>query len=508
MKTIPIITKPIAQKDIFVGTMNPNALSRPLLQRKTVHKSYEQFSQLSEQLEQVKNENAVLQAQLDSMLNAEKPTPFCQFKKWEIDFQDRLKEREKELQAFSRYIDTFRTQSQPTFVRVDAANVRRPDFDSICVSLLVSNPEKYFFNKDDLVQINQQLTILIDQQADALKLLSARLNLFTQFQSRFAIQTTINSLRNNEAPSALFAEAPTRALELKTKRKMLSAELAVLIKARRELVAEKMEKRMKKRRKRNRIKMSIKINSVIRGYLARQKMKKLHQAAVKIQKVWRGYIQRWRQKEAEGFDGKRYRMVKIFKHRINPDGEEQEYYEYEEEEINDVLIKPTKKKHRKHRHTKHNKNHHHKHRGKNEHKRKKAHKGKNDDKENKDNVENKEKIENIEEEEKKEEVKDEEEKKEGTNEEEEEKKEEGKGDDEKKEQTNEEEESKEEKEENNDEEEEEEDENIKDEFEDENDVEAEKEEEDNNNENPTEAAEDQTTLNDEEDKENDDTPQD
>ena len=118
------------------------------------------------------------------MVNAEKPTPFCQFKKWEIDFQDRLKDREKELSAFSRYIDTFRTQAQPTFVRIDAAKYRRPDFDSICVSLLISNPEKYFFNKDDLVQINQQLAILIDQQADALKLLTARLNLFTSFQNK------------------------------------------------------------------------------------------------------------------------------------------------------------------------------------------------------------------------------------------------------------------------------------------------------------------------------------
>lgn len=337
--TAPVIARPIVQKDIFIGTMNPNALSQPLLQRKNIHKSYEQLSQLTEELESLKNENAELQSQLDSMLNVEEPPPYCKFKKWIVDFRGRLKDRENELSAFSKYIDSYRKESAPTFVKVDAANVRPPDFDSICVSLLVANPEKYFFCKDDLLQLNQQLSVLIDQQADALKLLNARLRLFSSYQNKATVTATIESLKKNQMPSTLAAAAPTRALELKTKKKLLKAELAILVKARRDLTDAKLAKRNKLRKKRHKIKMSILINKMIRGYLVRNKLKQMKKSAVIIQKVWRGFIQRYHQKSAENhldeFDseGRRYRMVKIYKSRINPDGEEEEYYEYEEEEI-------------------------------------------------------------------------------------------------------------------------------------------------------------------------------
>jgi hypothetical protein len=52
----------------------------------------------------------------------------------------------------------------------------------LTVSLLVSNTERAFFGKEDLQKQNAELQRLIDQQNQALKLLKARLQLFTKSQ--------------------------------------------------------------------------------------------------------------------------------------------------------------------------------------------------------------------------------------------------------------------------------------------------------------------------------------
>jgi hypothetical protein len=120
---------------------------------------------------------------------------------------------------------------------------------------------------------------------------------------------------------------------------LLAAELAVLVEARRKLLLEKLKKKMKLRRHRLRIKMAIKIQKVVRSFLARQAVKRLNAAAIQIQRVWRGHIVRFRLKrvfddmdELIGLDlpNSHRRTKKIIKIREDSDGKEQEYYDYDE----------------------------------------------------------------------------------------------------------------------------------------------------------------------------------
>jgi hypothetical protein len=133
---------------------------------------------------------------------------------------------------------------------------------------------------------------------------------------------------------------------LKTKAKLLSAELAVLVTVRRGLIQERLKKKMKLRRHRLKVKQSIKIQKVMRGFLLRLELKKMRAAAVIIQRVWRGYLVRYQQKQAmDGFEGSLgsdstppRKMRKIVKTRTNPDGEQQEYYDYESDDTADPDI--------------------------------------------------------------------------------------------------------------------------------------------------------------------------
>ena len=337
-KTAPPITVPVVNQTDFIGTMNPLALKKPIFGKKAVSKSFDDLATLTSQLESLKTEYRELQEHLNSMINSEPRTPFCQFKKWELEFDQRLTQRDSELSAFSKYMGAFRREAEPTFVEVDAAKVKRPKFDSITVSLLVSNPERTFFNNEDLEQQNKELHSLIEQQSEALRLVKARLKLFTTYQRAHAAEAAISALKKGETPIALAGAAPTKALELRTKRKMLSAELATLVEMRRGIMAEKWEKRNKIRRKKLKIRMATMIQRVVRGFLVRLQVKQWHKAATKIQSLWRGYWVRY--ERADSSWGDRRPMKKIIKTRINPDGEEQEYYDYEYEEEVEEPAKP------------------------------------------------------------------------------------------------------------------------------------------------------------------------
>ena len=328
-RTAPEIRVPVVNQTDFIGTMNPMALRKPIFGKKVMSKSFDELSSLTSQLEALKAEYQELQGHLNSMVNSETRTPFCQFKKWEMEFDQRLTQRDSELAAFSKYMGAFRRDAEPTFVEVDAAKVKRPRFDSITVSLLVSNRERTFFSNDDLAEQNKELHSLIEQQAEALKLVKARLKLFTKYQRANAATAAIAALKKGETPIALAGAAPTKALELRTKRKMLSAELATLVEMRRKIIAEKWERRLKIRRHKMKIRMAMTIQRVVRGFLVRLQVKKWNKAATKIQSLWRGYWVRYQR----GDDSSVHRpMKKIVKTRINPDGEEQEYYDYEYEE--------------------------------------------------------------------------------------------------------------------------------------------------------------------------------
>jgi hypothetical protein len=338
MKSSPkgaAIVRPALANPVFTGTLNPVALDQPIFQRKTIRRSYDQIAHLTQELDAIKTSYNSLKKRLDEGLKAPKPTPFYHFKKWLFEFETRLREREFELSAFSKYIDSFRHKPNPTFVEVDASRVKRPRFDTVTVSLLVSNPQRYAFSTPDLKRQNHELEQLIKEQSSALDIVKARLALFAKFQHNRAAETVRACLEAGIVPKALGGEAPTQALELKTKRKMLSATLAELVAERRGLIAVKVKKRMKLRRHRLRMRMSVKIQSAARGFLVRIRMKQMKKAAVQIQRVYRGFRVRWHQKKAmddmENFfdDGPSRKMRKVTKTRINPDGTEQEYYDYQ-----------------------------------------------------------------------------------------------------------------------------------------------------------------------------------
>lgn len=327
------------------GTLNPEALILPTLRKKSINTSYDKMAKLSQKLENLRAENEALEKKLKEMVEVDSATnPFCQFQKWYFEFQQRLIDREAELNAFADYISSFRSKPDPTFVEVDASRVRKPKFDAISLSLLVSNPERKFFLKEDLLKQNEDLELLIMQQREALNLLNARLKLFTKYQNAATVTTTLEALKHGETPNQLAGAAPTRSIELKTKKKLLSEELSKLVDERKAIMKIKVEAKFRKRYELMRQKKATLIQSYVRGFLARLFVKRLHSCATKIQAVWRGYLVRYQQKQAMAdfddqldqfehpTDRKRRKRTVIVVNEYGEEEEEEEYYEEEEEE--------------------------------------------------------------------------------------------------------------------------------------------------------------------------------
>ena len=301
-KTSPKIKKPVVPPRKIRGSLNSPPLSKRNGDKKAVSRSYDEIAELSGQLDALKKEYGELEEALDSMINSETLTPFCQFKKWEMELNQRLSEREAELSAFSKYLGSFRKEPDPTFVEVDAAKMKEPRFDSITASLLVANPERTFFNNGDLAERNNELHTLILQQGETLNLLKSRLMLFTKYQHANSAAAAVESLKKGEIPMALLGSAPTKSAELKTKKKVLAGELASLIEVRKELMAAKWQKRLEVRKYKHTIRMAIVIQRVFRGYLVRLRMKTMKEAATKIQSAWRGYFVRYKQARGEAYE--------------------------------------------------------------------------------------------------------------------------------------------------------------------------------------------------------------
>ena len=297
-KTSPKIKKPVVPP----RKIRSPPLSKRNGDKKAVSRSYDEIAELSGKLDALKKEYGELEEVLNSMINSETLTPFCQFKKWEMELNQRLSEREAELTAFSKYLGSFRKEPDPTFVEVDAAKMKEPRFDSITASLLVANPERTFFNNGDLAERNKELHTLILQQGETLNLLKSRLMLFTKYQHANSAAAAVESLKKGEIPTALLGSAPTKSVELKTKKKALAGELASLIEVRKELMAAKWQKRLEVRKYKHTIRMAIVIQRVFRGYLVRLRIKNMKQAATRIQSAWRGYFVRYKQARGEPYE--------------------------------------------------------------------------------------------------------------------------------------------------------------------------------------------------------------
>ena len=298
-KPSPKIKKPQIPPRELRGSGNTSPLRKSGGDKRAVSKSYDEIAGLSAQLDSLKKEYDELTETLNSMLSAEELTPFCQFKKWENELNQRFDEREGELATFAKYIGSFRKQPDPTFVEVDAALVKPLRYDSITASLLVANPERTFFNNNDLADRNRELHTLIQQQDEKLKLLAGRLKMFTRYQHANSAAAAVESLKKGEMPMPFTGDAPTKSSELKTKKKLLTTELAALVEIRKGLLAEKWQKRLEMRKLRFMVKMAVTIQRVVRGFFVRQSLKRSHQAATKIQSVWRGWHVRTKATVAE-----------------------------------------------------------------------------------------------------------------------------------------------------------------------------------------------------------------
>jgi hypothetical protein len=279
-----------------LGTLNPDSFKLPVFQRTKTHSPLEDIAELSAIAESLKETNDDLKARLDIICNY--PTSiFEKFQKDQVALDVRCRARESELHDFASHFDSFRRSSDPTFVEVDAAQVRRMDSDPILASLLVSNDQRSFFSNANLVTWNSELVVLISRQKDSLRELNGRLKIFDEYFSENWARHTVESLKNGELPDHLAISAPSRLAELEGKRKLLQAELSRVVKIRQELAkAELAEKN--RQRYRNRItQRAITIQKVMRGFLARREVARMRAAGLILTSVARGFLVRIHRKQ-------------------------------------------------------------------------------------------------------------------------------------------------------------------------------------------------------------------
>ncbi|EAY20049.1 IQ calmodulin-binding motif family protein [Trichomonas vaginalis G3] len=279
---------PVTSSRMMFGTLNPKAFSHPLFQRSTNNTVYDEVIEHTMRAEQLKSEYDSLKSQLDEIINAPDANAFCQFEKWQQQFQQVLAERESQLEMFTKNVMSFRETTNPSFVEVMSKKTSPIQFDTISYTLLVSNPQRGWFSSEDINKQNQDLRELIRTQENTIKVLSARLALFDQFRNKTQAQDTIKTLQNGAIPTPMQAAAPTRSVELRTTKKLMSKQLQELIDERKKVMAPKIEKKLQKRRERSQNQKAIVIQRVVRGFLARLEVKRMHKAATKIQSFWRG----------------------------------------------------------------------------------------------------------------------------------------------------------------------------------------------------------------------------
>jgi hypothetical protein len=210
----------------------------PALRQRRVYAEFDAVAQLSATLATLKSQHDVLSEQLTDAITGGNQTRFTRFERRERDFAARLVRRESELSALAKFMNRYRSSPRPTFVEVDASPALKSakrSYELIKASLLVSNEQQPFFTQPDLERQNAELRALIDEQESVLRLVRAQLKLFRSFQNAKAVEFTLHSLRRGRAPTSAAADAPTIATELRTKLRVLSAELRQLVSERSEL---------------------------------------------------------------------------------------------------------------------------------------------------------------------------------------------------------------------------------------------------------------------------------
>ena len=286
-------TRPVTPSRALLGTMNPNALTLPILQNTNKNSSFAEIAELSLKAEELKKENVELQEELDALINRQNADSFCQFKKWHLDFHKKLAKRDRELQEFSKHLTSFRTETNNTFVEIQSkTKPKSTQFDSIAYSLLVSNQQMSFFSTADILKQNEDLKVLIENQEETIKVLQGRLSAYAQTYNQNTAKQITATLKAGKIPTPIIGAAPTRTVELRLKRRLMSENLKHLIEERKKVLEPKMKEKMMRREARLEGLQAIKIQNVVRGFLVRKHLKEMNAAALKIQSLWRGVLVR------------------------------------------------------------------------------------------------------------------------------------------------------------------------------------------------------------------------
>lgn len=287
--TIPPFPNVLNYDSRELGSLDPFAIRKQLNTRASARNHYFEIGQLSLRAEELRKENDIMRQELYDLVTAENASQICRLKKSFLEFELRLADREKEVDEIKKYLVTA-GQYQPTFVEVDIHRDRHASFDLVATSLLVSNQQRTFFKASDIRRQNEELLALIEHQQEALRMVNARLQLYSSYQSQNSIRIKIDTLKRGFNPPLLTDSTPNQIKEQQMKIKMLSKELKQLVNQRKQLTAGRNNKRLKARLNKRKNRLAIKIQKVFRGYLIRKEMQNLHLAATKIQRIFRWYL--------------------------------------------------------------------------------------------------------------------------------------------------------------------------------------------------------------------------
>ncbi|KAK8889926.1 hypothetical protein M9Y10_034681 [Tritrichomonas musculus] len=266
--TLPPIPNSVNSNSRDLGSFDPFAF-RKQFSKGYQYTAYKEIANLSSSIESLQKENEMMRSELYDLVTTQ-DSPYFQMKRSILEFEARITEREKEAASVKKYYNGSSVSSTPTFVEVDIHKDKQASFDLVATSLLVCNEQRNFFKANDLRRQNEELLALIEHQQEALKMAQSRLHLYWQCQHQHSTQLMLDSLRRGISPPEIADAAPNQKTEQKMKIRILSDELKRLVAQRKELAESgAFQNRIKIQAKQKRNEKAVKIQKVIRGFLAR-----------------------------------------------------------------------------------------------------------------------------------------------------------------------------------------------------------------------------------------------
>lgn len=266
--TLPPIPNSVNSNSRDLGSFDPFAF-RKQFSKGYQYTAYKEIANLSSSIESLQKENEMMRSELYDLVTTQ-DSPYFQMKRSILEFEARITEREKEAASVKKYYNGSSVSSTPTFVEVDIHKDKQASFDLVATSLLVCNEQRNFFKANDLRRQNEELLALIEHQQEALKMAQSRLHLYWQCQHQHSTQLMLDSLRRGISPPEIADAAPNQKTEQKMKIRILSDELKRLVAQRKELAESgAFQNRIKIQAKQTRNEKAVKIQKIVRGFLAR-----------------------------------------------------------------------------------------------------------------------------------------------------------------------------------------------------------------------------------------------